>query len=145
MDLIGGQHRQHVRGLARLIRFFVGDQLDRFLVIVLVFKVRPLALLIGRPERAAAINDLFAVLVDDRFDIDAAGRGNCEVVSGVALVVGVHIRRTKFALVQHVGNVVVFVAVVLDRLYDFLVFLFDEFKRDFFGDCFARVVGGLHA
>src|SRR3989440_7953984 len=145
MNFVGRQHREHVRGLARLVRLFVGDQLDRFLVIVLVFKIGPLALLIGRPERAAAINDLFAVLVNDRLDIDAAGRGNCEVVSGVALVVSVYIRRTEFALVQNVGDVFIFVAVVLDFLLDLLVFLLDEFEGDFFGNCFARVISGLHA
>ena len=34
MRLVGGQHRQHVRRLARLIRLLVRDQLDRAVILV---------------------------------------------------------------------------------------------------------------
>src|SRR5438132_1578378 len=145
MNFVRRQHGQYVRSLTRFVRLLVGNELDRFLVIVAIFKVRPLALFVGRPEGPSAIHDLFAVLVDDRFDVNAAGRGNCEVVGRVALVISVHVGRAQFALVQNIGNVFVFIAVVLGFLLDLLVFLFDEFERDFFGNRFARVISGLYA
>ena len=91
MGFIEGQHREHVSRFAGLIGFFVGNELDRFLVIVSIFKIGPLAFFIGRPERTAAIHDLFSVFIDYRFDVDAAGRGNREIVSCIALTIGVHV------------------------------------------------------
>ncbi len=93
VSFIGGQHSEHVRGFAGLIRFFVGNELDRFLVIVSIFKIGPFAFLVGRPERAATIHDLLTVFVEDGFDVNAAGRGHREIVSGIALAVCVHIGR----------------------------------------------------
>ena len=89
--LICRQHGQHMCGFAGLIGLFVGDKFYGLLVIVPVFKIRPFAFLVGRPERAAAIHNLFPVFIDDCFDVDVAGRGNGEIVTAVSLVVSVYL------------------------------------------------------
>ena len=101
-------------------------------------------MLVGRPKRATAIHNLPAILVDNCFNIDAAGRGHGEVVHRIALAVGVHISRAKFALVQNVINVLIFVAVILNFFLLLLPFLFDELERDFFGNRMAGVISSLH-
>src|SRR2546425_9482724 len=145
MSLIGRQHREHMRGFAGLIRFFVGYELDRLFVIIAIFKIGPFAFLVRRPERAAAIHDLFTVFVEDGFDINAAGRGHREIVGGIALAVGVHIGRAQLAFMQDVIVILVLVAVVLLVLLHLLVFLFDELERDFFGNRMARIVSCLYS
>ena len=82
--------------------------------------------LVGRPERAAAIDNLFAIFIDDGFDVDASRRGNGEVVGRVALTVGIHVCCAEFAFVQSVVIGLVLVTVVLLILRHPLVLLFDE-------------------
>src|SRR5207244_11853327 len=96
----------------RLVDFMSGELLERLLVIVAIFNISPLAFLVGGPERAAAIHNLFSVFNDDRFDIDAAGRRYREIVRGRALTVRIYIRGSEFALVQNVIDVLVLVAVI---------------------------------
>src|SRR5262249_2707962 len=145
MCFVCGQHRQHVRGLARLVRFLVRYELNRFLVIVAILEIRPFALFIGSPERAAAICNLLAVFSDDRFYVNAARRGNRELISSIALAVGVYVGRSEFTLMQNVVVAGVLVAVVfLDFLF-LLVLLFDELQGDFFRYRMAGVVRSLYA
>src|ERR1043165_2980090 len=129
-----------MRRLAGLIRLFVGNQLDRIFFVITILEIRPLAFLVGRPERAAAIYDLFSIFIDDRFDIDAAGRRNRKIVSRIALAVGVYIRRGEFPFVQNVIVGGVLVAVVFLFLLFLLPLLLNEFQRDFFRDGMAGIV-----
>jgi len=129
--LSAGNIASTVRGLARACKTSCRDQLDRFLVHSPGIKSDHLAFLSG-PERAAAIT-ISCLLVDDRFDIDAAGRGTLEVVSGVARVVVSRPPSQVSRSVQNVGDVFVFVfsRCSSDFLLD-LLYLFDEFEGDFF-------------
>src|SRR5205085_11440021 len=114
-------------------------------VVVLVSKVRPLAFLVRRPERSTPIHDLLAVLSNNRFHINAAGRWHRKIVSRVALAVGVHIGRRQIALVQNVVGGLVLVTVGLLFLLFLFPLLLDELKPHFLGNGFAGIVSRLHA
>src|ERR1041385_4962035 len=144
MSLVFRQHREHMGGFARLIRFFIGNEFDRVFVIITILEVRPFALLVRRPERTATVHDLFAVFVDDRFDVDTAWRGNCEIVSRHALTIGVHISRLEFSFVENVIVGLVLVTVVLFFFLFLFPLLFDEFQRDFLGNRMTGIVRRLH-
>ncbi|MCG3160588.1 MAG: hypothetical protein JMDDDDMK_01657 [Acidobacteria bacterium] len=86
MSLVGGQHRQHVRRLARLIRFFVRDQLDR--AVIAVGPVGPAVVAVGGVNVSGVRRNPLAVFVNRGFDLNRAGDRDAVIVRGLALRVG---------------------------------------------------------
>src|SRR5215510_1722154 len=137
MRLVGGQHRQHTRFLARLIRLLVRDQLDR--AVVLMGPVGPTVVAVGGVNVAGVGRNLLALVVDPGLDTDRAGNRYAVIVRGFALRIGRDFGGGEVA----VGRFVRVIGLAVVALFDLLVFDLDELQPDFRGDRAAFVIGGF--